>query len=486
MPEHQRPVLVYDRIQKNCRNTIALLVFVPVLVFPFAAGIVVHLLPWLLFSDLLPQQLLREHPLRYELLGTIIAAGIVAGIMTVATLQTAWRYRFATLRAIGATPLTREEEPDLWRIVENLCIGAGLPQPRLYFVDSAVPNAFATGPDSAHASLGITRGLLRLLQPRELEGVIAHELSHIGNQDTRLNTAVAAVIVTLRFPIGIVTGIYRFLATQPGLGIVFLLGFFGFVGLMSVMSAISVGFFASLGVPQWMLWKQVFTTVAPWYVLLGAPATGLFIRQAISRQREFLADADAVLLTRDPEGLAFALAKIEAWSGPRTLNIGPAAAHICIADPSPRETPWWDTIFPCHPPMRDRIDLLSRMGNGISESALQAAAETGAKAGLPAVSPKQAEKLNHRIRVRGWEPIDTAPASVDNPEPAVSTQVTHSGTTSLYEKPDGWSKVLLDLPEGAVVTLGGIEGNFLKVTTADRVVGYISQSARGHVIAQET
>src|SRR5438309_3637686 len=288
--------------------------------------------------------------------------------MTVATLRTAWRYRFAMLRTTGATLLTREEEPDLRRIVENLCIGAGLPQPRLYLVHSAVPNAFATGPDPAHASLVITRGLLRLLQPRELEGVVAHELSHIGNQDTRFNTAVAAVVATLRFPIGIVTGIYRFLATQPGLGMVFLFGFFGFVGLMSSMSIVSVALLASLGAPQWMLWKQVFTTVAPWFVLLGAPAAGLFVRRAISRQREFLADADAVLLTRDPEGLALALAKIEAWPGPRTLNVGPAAAHLCIADPLPLETPWWDAIFPCHPSMENRIELLSEMGNGISES----------------------------------------------------------------------------------------------------------------------
>jgi hypothetical protein len=133
--------------------------------------------------------------------------------------------------------------------------------------------------------------------------------------------------------------------------------------------------------------------------------------------------------------------------------------------------------------MENRIELLSEMGNGISESALQAAAETGEKAGLLAVSPKHAETPTHRIRVRGWVPIDTAPASVDNPESDVSTQPAHAGTTSLYERPDGWSKVLLDLPEGAAVTLGGIEGNFLRVTTADRVVGYISQSARGHVIA---
>jgi len=466
VPEHQQPVLVYNRIAANRRNTAALLAAVPLILLPFGGGIVVYFVPWFLFAGGLPESLLRENPLGYELLATTIAAAIVLAIMTVAMLVTTLLYRFAMLRAIGATPLTRDQEPDLWRSLENLCIGAGLPQPRLYLVESNAPNAFATGPDPAHASLGITRGLLTLLERRELEGVIAHELSHIGNQDTRLSTAVAAALVTLRFPIGLVMGIYRTLAAiQRGFGIVFLLGFLGFFGMMSAMSIISIGMLSSYDIPRWMLWRQVFIGVSPCYVLIGAPAIGLFIRQALSRQREFLADADAVVLTRDPEGLGLALAKIAAWAGPRTLNVGPTAAHFCIADPLPRDAPWWDKLLPCHPPIQARIDLLSRMGSGISVSALNAAADTGATAGLRAYASQ------------------TAPLSPsdDNRERAISAPAPASAAISLYEKPDGWSNVLGELPEGSPVTVCGTEGNFFKVLTANQVVGYIGRSTLGHL-----
>jgi heat shock protein HtpX len=491
MTDHQQPVLVYNRIDQNRRNTVALLAFVPLLLLPFAAGIVVYMLPWLLLvigpqlalSAGLSHQLLIEHPLAFEVLATITAAAIVLGIMTAETLWNVSLFRSAMLRATGATPLSREREPDLWRIVENLCIGAGLPLPRLYLVDSPVPNAFATGTDPAHASLGITQGLLELLDRRELEGVIAHELSHIGNQDTRLSTAVAAVIASLRLPIGIVTGISRALGVfRAGLGALFLFVFFGFVALMSTMSVASLDYLSFVDVPRWVLWRQVFVTVAPWYVLLGAPAIGLFVRQAISRQREFLADADAVVLTRDPEGLALALAKIGAWSGPKTFNVGPAAAHLCIADPLPTDTPWWDTIFPCHPSMQARIALLSRMGNGIPDSTLQVAAKTGAMAGQQAVYdalPVSVEYQKPRIRVRGWTPSGKTSGSAAG----ISTQRHNPGGTPLYEKADGWSNVLGNLPDRAVVTLCGTEGHFLRVTTTDGVVGYISQSARAHVIA---
>jgi hypothetical protein len=322
-----------------------------------------------------------------------------------------------------------------------------------------------------------------LLDRRELEGVIAHELSHIGNQDTRLSTAVAAVIASLRLPISIVTGISRALGVfRVGLGALFLFVFFGFVALMSVMSVASMDYLSSVDVPRWVLWRQVFVTVAPWYVLLGAPAIGLFVRQAISRQREFLADADAVVLTRDPEGLALALAKIGAWSGPKTFKVGPAAAHLCIADPLPTDTPWWDTIFPCHPSMQARIALLSRMGNGIPESTLQVAAKTGAMAGQQAVYdalPVSVEYQKPRIRVRGWTPSGKTSGSAAG----ISAQRHNPGGTPLYEKADGWSNVLGNLPERAVVTLCGTEGHFLRVTTTDGVVGYISQSARAHVTA---
>ena len=389
------PLLVHNRIEKNHRSTIILLALVPLLLLPFAASLAVWLAPWVLFEGMMANRPIVESwlgttleswfgtdPFWAELRLMLIAAGIVVTIMTVLTLVAALLYRYVILGTTDAKLLRPEQEPDLRRLVENLCIGAGLPPPRLYLIESAVPNAFATGRDPAHATLTLTRGLLTLLTPRELEGVVAHELAHIVNHDSRLNTAVAALIATLRLPIGIVTGAYRiFREAHPGLGILFLVGFFGMLGLLAVAM---VSFFLDTEIarlPRWVLWRQVFVAVSPFFMFLGAPALGLFIRQAVSRQREYLADAEAVLLTRDPEGLALALTKIGAWRGPGRLAVGPSASHLCIVDPLRADSPWWDRMFPCHPPIQDRVQLLARMGTGIDESVLQAAAEEGANAG---------------------------------------------------------------------------------------------------------
>ena len=481
MQDHGQPVLVYDRVGRNRRNTAILLSLVPVLLLPFTGGIVVYVVPWILvfgtpmliLSGLLPMSELREHPVRYEVVTMAVAGALVLAGMTVAILLVMRFYRTRLLQTMG-TPLTREAAPDLWRTVENLCIGAGLPMPRLYLIDSPVPNAFATGADPEHASLGVTRGLVELLQERELEGVVAHELSHIGNHDTQLTTAVAAVTATLRIPIGIVTGIYRGLTTlHIAAGILFIVGVIYILGMVTALTLESIAYLQDeLTVPRWMVWRQIFVATVHWHVFLFAPAIGLFIRQAISRQREFLADADAVVLTRDPEGLALALAKIDAWTGPRRFNLGPSAAHLCIANPLPTDTPWWDRIFPCHPPMQDRIGLLARMGSGISESALQTAAQEAVAAGRRATIAPQ-----------------PPPVLVDASQPALPDAPAGAGDdvpngTPLYEAPDGWSKVLGSLPEGTVVTISETNTNFLRVTTADGRQGYVSRAARSHLITE--
>jgi Zn-dependent protease with chaperone function len=662
------PVLVYNRIEQNHRRTIILLALVPLLLFPFAASLAVWLAPWVLIEGMIAHRPIVEgwlgtnleswfgtDPLWAELRLVLIAAGIVVTIMTVVTLLAALLYRYVLFGTTDAKLLRPAQEPDLRRLVANLCIGAGLPPPRLYLIESAVPNAFATGRDPAHATLTLTRGLLTLLTRRELEGVVAHELSHIVNHDSRLNTAVAALIATLRLPIGIVTGAYRFLRqAHPGLGVLFLVGFFGFLGLLAVAM---VSFFldAEVGhLPRWILWRQVFVAVSPFFMLLGAPALGLFIRQAVSRQREYLADAEAVLLTRDPEGLALALTKIGAWRGSGRLAVGPSASHLCIVDPLRADSPWWDRMFPCHPLIQDRVQLLARMGAGVAESALQAAAEGGKAGHLATVRARPLQRegdaprekapsflgailgpskddvwrqvasdiggdyqdgglfgqdvLRYRsgdseitldtwIEVGGddsttytrmrapfvnkdvlslkiyraglfapvgpflgiqdiqigdpsfdenfviqgnnhtkirWLLGDTTLKELIQMQPDLCLEIRHDdGTwddkdllifkcrgvlkdetglkklfdlfctalarlaqadsssrqtiprrvTPVYEKPDGWSQVLCHLPEHAAVTVCGTDGNFLTVTTEDRVVGYISQSARDRVIA---
>ena len=148
--------------------------------------------------------------------------------------------------------------------------------------------------------------------------------------------------------------------------------------------AANLGLEPDIPIP-WLRSREVIVAVCTLFMLFG-PALGLFIRQGVARQREYLADAEAVLLTRDPEGLALALTRIGAWRGPGRLALGPSASHLCIVDPTAADSLWWDRIFPCHPPIQDRVELLARMGAGIDGSVLQAAAEEGAKAGRLAIA----------------------------------------------------------------------------------------------------
>lgn len=466
------PALAHTRIETNHRRTIILLALVPVVLLPYAAGVAVWLAPVVAHEaiSLGPAAIaffgLTLTPPWGELRLVLMTAGMVATGMTVVTFAALVLYRQVILGRVSARPLAPDEEPDLERVVEGLCVGAGVPVPRLYVIESAVPNAFATGRDPAHATLTVTRGLLTLLTRRELAGVVAHELAHIVNHDSRLNTVVAALVATLRLPVAVVTTIYGLChQVHQGFGLLFLLGFFTFFGQIAVLATLSlvVGLDNALGVP-WVRWREVLMAGFCLFTLVG-PFLGLFLRQAVSRQREYLADAEAVMVTRDPEALALALTKIGAWRGPGRLALGPSAAHLCIVDPVPSDSLWCDRIFPCHPPIAERVQLLVRMGPGIDESLLRAAADEGATAGrLAAAAPK---------------PKRPTPAPAPERK-APSAEMPSS--IPLYEKPDGWSTVLCQLPEHAAVMISGREGNFLRVTTANRLVGYISESSRARVI----
>ena len=223
-----------------------------------------------------------------------------------------------------AKPATRQESFDLWNAAENLSITAGLPMPRLYVVDDAVPNAFATGRDKKHAVVAVTTGLLRILDKNELEGVVAHELSHIGNRDMLLSTVVVVMV--------------------------------GFVALLS-------DFFL-----RSQLWGGnrsrnnnggAILLVIGLILAILTPIAATLIRLAISRKREFLADATGVLLTRYPEGLASALKKISATSVPmRSANN--ATAHLFIANPfGAQSTSGFHKLFMTHPPVEERIRALT-------------------------------------------------------------------------------------------------------------------------------
>ncbi len=224
----------------------------------------------------------------------------------------------------GAQEITdREQNRYLWNLVENLAITAGLPRPRIYVIDDAAPNAFATGRDPAHASIAMTTGIVQLLENEELEGVIAHELAHVKNYDTRFMILVAVMV-----------------------GALSLLGDFFFRG-----SLFRRRDDRDEGGGIWMILGIV--------VLILSPIIGQLIKFAISRRREYLADASGALLTRYPEGLARALEKIGAHAQPMQ-RASTATAHLWIANPFAQDgvTSKLANLFSTHPPLADRIRKL--------------------------------------------------------------------------------------------------------------------------------
>lgn len=238
-----------------------------------------------------------------------------------------------TLLATGARPTKRGDFLDLYRVVENLCIAAGLPQPKIYVINDLAPNAFATGRDPKNAVVVVTTGLLKRLKRPELEGVISHELSHIGNLDIRLMTIVVVLV-----------GLIALLADW-GLR-------FSFFGRNRENNENGGGYLILIALVLWVV----------------APISATLIQLAISRRREYLADATGALITRYPEGLASALEKISADKSQTNLT-NRATAHLFIADPykSDKKTPpagresWFATILSTHPPISERVKRLRAM-----------------------------------------------------------------------------------------------------------------------------
>jgi len=241
-----------------------------------------------------------------------------------------WYSDKIALTLARAHPATREQYFDFYTLVENLAITAGLPMPKIFAIEDDAPNAFATGRDKNHAVVAVTTGLLAMMTKAELEGVVAHEMSHIGNKDMLVST-VAVVLV----------------------------GFVTIVSDMLIRSAIfggnrddreGNGLFMILGI--------IFSILAPIFATL--------IQLAISRKREYLADASGALLTRYPEGLASALEKIGGYTKPMNSPLNSpstAIAHLYIANPfgSNKIANKVSNLFSTHPPIEDRVKILREM-----------------------------------------------------------------------------------------------------------------------------
>ena len=228
------------------------------------------------------------------------------------------------LSMTNARPADRTEFFDFYTVAENMAITAGIPMPKLYVIEDPSPNAFATGRDEKHAVVCATTGLLSMMNRAELEGVIAHEMSHVKNRDILLMT----IAVTLAGFIAIIADIFLRMSMWGG-------GRRsndnGGGGLLMVLAIVGI---------------------------ILAPFAATLIELAISRRREYLADASGALLTRYPEGLASALAKLGNYQG-GMQRPSHATAHLFISDPfGPAKTDWIDKLFSTHPPIADRIKAL--------------------------------------------------------------------------------------------------------------------------------
>ena len=238
-----------------------------------------------------------------------------------------WNSHKIVLRMTGARPATKEEVPDLYNIVENLSISTGLPMPKVYVIDDPAPNAFATGRNPKNAVVAATTGLLEMLDYSELEGVMAHGMAHVQNRDMLVMT-VSVVLA-------------------------------GFIALLA-------DFFARA-----LFWGGGGRDRHPMFLVIGivgiilAPIAAQLIKMAISRRREYLADASGALMTRYPDGLASALEKISNYKQPMR-RASHATAHLFISDPYGKQPKrsigsWFNGLFQTHPPAEERIARLRGM-----------------------------------------------------------------------------------------------------------------------------
>jgi heat shock protein HtpX len=301
---------VYEQIASNKRRTVLLVV--GALVF---LGLIGYVIGYLFFSG----------PV-----GLVGAVGLAA-VMSISSYYYGDRLVLASTRAREVTP---EDQPRLHNIVEGLAIAAGVPKPRVYVVPEQAPNAFATGRNPEHSSIAVTEGLLALMNRVELEGVIGHEMSHVLDRDILLGTVVATLV-------GAAVLLSEFFMRSWWWG-----GFGGRRGNNENGGAAELIVFA-FGI----------------LLLILAPLAGQIIKMAVSRNREYLADAEGAMLTRYPPGLASALKKLE--SAPTAMrSANNATAHLWLNQPSRvhgEGTTTLERLFSTHPPLEERIKRLEEM-----------------------------------------------------------------------------------------------------------------------------
>ena len=485
-PPMTRPVLVYTRIAHNRHKTWLLVAFAIASIIPFVLAVSFGVSTIIIsevsgrqhssrvqsirmhkqladmtrdfegssFSD---QMRMREMELRREderevavdrkihlqMMGAV-SAGLLA-VLGLLFWGIASSPTSKVLALTGARPADAPEA-ECKRLLENLSIGAGLPTPRLYVIESSSPNAFAAGTDPRHSVVVVTRGLLLLMDQRELEGVLAHELSHIANQDTRLNTIVASIALFLRLPY-----------------------------LLRKRQRREAGQRQEWN-PFYRRFQMYRLVLSPLYLYIFfiAPAMASVIRAAISRSREYLADADAALLTRFPEGLMRALAKIRG-AGSALTAANPVVSHFYFGDPAPPSFNFGifsGNLLATHPPIDQRILKLAEFHGGVPASVIEVAIKAG----------QEFTKAHPGIADNDFAPVSASDElsvlTVGNPMGRVCRVSGLATPAPLYERPDPRSPILARVNDGDLLVVFDDPGKYRQVITPNQTFGYIPYSVK--------
>ncbi|MDR0957147.1 MAG: M48 family metalloprotease [Candidatus Nomurabacteria bacterium] len=293
---------MYKAISANKRNTVIIMA-----VFLAIIGGLGFLASFLAGGDITPAIIIISVVLFYTIIQYFIAGRIAVAVN-------------------GGHEIQKKDAPELYRIVENLAITTGLPMPRVFIIQDPAPNAFATGRNPEHAMVAVTTGLLEIMDKRELEAVLAHEISHIKNYDIRVNMITFGLVSAIAL-------IADFLLRAS---------LFGGRGRNSDDDNSNAGVYLLLiGIAAYII------------AVIVAP----LIQLAVGRQREYLADASGALTTRDPEGLAMALEKLKTAGRPMQRQ-NSSTAHLFFANPM--KAGFWSKLFSTHPPLDDRIARLMK------------------------------------------------------------------------------------------------------------------------------
>jgi len=294
---------MYSAIAKNKRNTI---------IYMFVFMVIIGVLGWIgasLYGDI-------------SILYWVIAIAVAWALL---------QYFVAGSEAIamsGAIEIQKSDNPRLWRVVENICISTGTPMPRVFIINDQAPNAFATGRDPKHAMVAATSGLLDVMDDSELEGVMAHEMGHVQNYDIRVSMIVFGLVVAVGFIADILVRMSFFAGGRRD-------DDNGGGGNPIVM---------------------IFGILA----LVLAPIVATLVQLAVSRQREYLADATSAMTTRNPDALASALQKLQDYGRPMQRQ-STSMSHLWISDPDPKPN-LAEKLLSTHPPIQERIARLHEMG----------------------------------------------------------------------------------------------------------------------------